>query len=1064
MQLIVFVVYTKLAPRSAANLRTSQNRASSSPSNAVAESLAKPAESNELSTSTAAEETKVGPMASGLDVVQTDQQYQATPPPLNTATTSQRTVSAPGTGLSSTMASNPPTQRSISVMMENNRPHGEDSPVMNETLSVIDEHITDMNTPRSSLLAAEMRGLNDSGSEYSSHFDHRQSYINGHETDDEERNSLTTEEVMQWTPKDVAECLRDIGVERKHCEIFREQEISGEVLLGMDQASIFMKEFDLGLVGRRLRTWHKIKAFQDEVRSNRPAAKPSAVESHTSVDSFDQSASTNPPVLPRISGLADRSTTPRHSRQESPRIQSESRPISAELNGMPKPSPTDSPKRPSAASVRDYNHSRRHSSMEFNSKSDAMSFGQTSKTSTPPTSPDTSHRKQPSLDRNWTMGAFPPSSGSRTSVALGLSALGMTSHALNLRTDRNTFDPSNLDPGTGVDGSRDLDRDYASGGEGEGRKYRNVLRKNYPTSASHSRQSSQKEEARTNSIAVSKRHSRFGSAGSIRDAIASVTSSSPKIPSGEVSSKARSRTWSLREKGSATGLTDDKSSSSSPMVTKLEYAESPTSVTSPKLGRGSSVSGQDSPLQAESTANKPRAGMRSVSEAVTGSEKSQASPSYVPQTRETQLRSPTRAESTNTSTASQSADVESLDASVRESSQPTPALTPTNGSKRAKSKKDTSAYQKGLVKCSPQEAMKECDYSGWMKKKSPRMTSTWKSRLFVLRGRRLGYYYSENDSIEKGVIDISAHRVLPADNEFLTGLHATLTGAKSSPTSPANAQTVTTNATEVAAQKDGTGSNEGESMFIFKLVPPRAGFSRAISFTKPMVHYFAVDNVKQGRLWMAALMKATIDRDESKPITSTYSQKTISLNKAVSMKQRPPALMMVDEQNVGKEEDEVKDESSNSDEPGLNIQGLNLSYEYIAADSNKETSENGTVETKTPISAPFLSENHERLESSRQAGKESTDEGHEGTTGTLRTVRSLNGDLRGMHDPSDPIDRPASDMGAPQRPRRSTGIQTSKKDAPKDRARAMSSTAAGRNNTGQSLKHKGFPYGGLHLV
>jgi hypothetical protein len=55
-------------------------------------------------------------------------------------------------------------------------------------------------------------------------------------------------------------------VESRHCEVFQEQEISGEVLLGMDQTSIFMKEFDLGLVGRRLRTWHRIKRYSKRSR------------------------------------------------------------------------------------------------------------------------------------------------------------------------------------------------------------------------------------------------------------------------------------------------------------------------------------------------------------------------------------------------------------------------------------------------------------------------------------------------------------------------------------------------------------------------------------------------------------------------------------------------------------------------------------------------------------------------------------------------------------------------------------------------------------------------------
>jgi hypothetical protein len=58
---------------------------------------------------------------------------------------------------------------------------------MNETLSVIDEHITDMNGPHHhSMLGTDRRGTNDSGSEYSSHIDHRLSYINGEETDEEE--------------------------------------------------------------------------------------------------------------------------------------------------------------------------------------------------------------------------------------------------------------------------------------------------------------------------------------------------------------------------------------------------------------------------------------------------------------------------------------------------------------------------------------------------------------------------------------------------------------------------------------------------------------------------------------------------------------------------------------------------------------------------------------------------------------------------------------------------------------------------------------------------------------
>jgi len=221
------------------------------------------------------------------------------------------------------------------------------------------------------------------------------------------------------------------------------------------------------------------------------------------------------------------------------------------------------------------------------------------------------------------------------------------------------------------------------------------------------------------------------------------------------------------------------------------------------------------------------------------------------------------------------------------------------------------------------------DYSGWMKKKSTNLMTTWKPRLFILRGRRLSYYYSENDEQEKGLIDISFHRVLPADGDRLTGLHATLTGATNSPTSPLGAITATTASSEADAEPESTLSkSSGDSMFIFKLVPPRTGLSQAINFTKPTVHYFAVPNIKQGRLWMAALMKATIDRDDSKPITTTYQQKTISLAKARQMRHRPPALMNLDEHA---EEETLKTPAS--DKQGLNIQGIIFDREMHEGDS-----------------------------------------------------------------------------------------------------------------------------------
>lgn len=907
---------------------------------------------------------------------------RATPSRLNTVSPNQRTPSAlaaPAYQPQPTAASIA-AQRSIGMMMGGTRNQGEDSPVMNETLSVIDEHITDLNTPRSSLLAVDHKGTNDSGSEYSSHIDHRLSYINGNETDEEERVAHSEAEVLRWSPTHVAQYLKEMGVEKRHCEIFKEQEISGEVLLGMDQASVFMKEFDLGLVGRRLRTWHKIKAFQEEIKGHTRSTSVFG-GGNASSDDLERSrsqTSASGSILPLIPSLMDHSSSrvnTRHIRQGSPRTLSQPQPQSStqpqqkitrsDTNPMPIASTfshPDSPNRPSAASVREFNHSRRHSSVDFTPKSPSsnhLSTGRAEPSNQSPTSP---HKKQSSFDRNWTMSSAISNASSRATAALGITALGMSGHALSLSTDRNTFNPSLQDLGLAPPSSRESDRGYTSGGEMESKKLRNVLRKRDAASAIHSRQSSYKEE-NANNLSIPKRHSRFGSADSIRDTLASVTSPASKLYHGN-GLKGRFRSVSGRESGSNTGSTlGSPQEMASPTVTKLEYPESPATSTNTPSPRPEN----DSPStvyrpfsqssRADQASPKPRMELRTTSDAVTENEKAAlVSPTSGPSPiKESPVQSPTRTGSTTTSGASKSFELESTDASSKGTNNAPNTMTSTVGTKRGKDKKKTSAYTRGLEKKTPQEQMVDCDYSGWMKKKSPGLMTTWKPRLFVLRGRRLSYYYTENDTEEKGLIDISSHRVLPADNDRITGLHATVTGAKSTPTSPANAQTPTLNATEAAAQTESTLQKPvTDSIFIFKLVPPRAGLSRAVNFTKPAIHYFAVDNVQQGRLWMAALMKATIDRDETSPLKTTYTQKTISLAKARAMRQRPPALMGLDEELARNADN--KSSESKIDKSGLNIQGLNLSYEYIASDADKATAENGTPPPYQPRSAPLAGE------------------------------------------------------------------------------------------------------------
>ena len=819
----------------------------------------------------------------------------------------------------------------------------EDSPVMNETLSVIDEHITDMHMlPRSMAREDEQPTLNnianDSGSDYSSHLDHRLSYIAGHETDEEERNVHNEKEVSMWTPAQVAEHLEDIGVEYGHCEIFKEQEINGEVLLAMDQASIFMKEFNLGLVGRRLRTWHKIKALQEEVRSagtlvNSPQHPASGFEpprrSTTGPSTFSSQANQ---LETGQSYLQQATPSPQPSPSLSSRVLQMSRPdASSTPSSFTFKSGLDSPGRPSAASIRELNHSRRHSAADFA----AINPPHTPTDPIPPStlehvSTASPHKKTPSLDRNWTMGSSPPQ---RTNVR-PLSAINV---GANPASDRNTFDPNTLTPSIALafPGPRDMDRGYVSGGENDGKRSRNVLRKRGETvSASHSRQSSYQDGNKRMSFTATKRHSRFGSVDSIKDTVAAMAAPASKMYHGNgIAIKSHFRNSSANE---ALAQSESASDMTSTTVTKLDYDEkkkpSMKIVTSSTNIKNGPVSG-GSPKSAgapKSGGSKPRMGLRAISDAVTGNERAIAqSPGSAPSPiKESSRHSPTRTGSTTPSGASQSIDRESTDASSKGTTGVQTGLTPTSGTRR-KTKKETSAYIRGLEAKTPHDQMVGCDYSGWMKKKSSSIMTTWKPRLFVLRGRRLSYYYTEKDTQEKGLIDISSHRVLPADSDIITGIHASVTGAKSTPVSPATAHTPTMASQEAAAQPESTIQKPSDSTFIFKLVPPRPGLSRAVNFTKPTVHYFAVDNVRQGRLWMAALMKATIDRDETKLISTTYQHTTISLAKARAMRHRPPALMGLDERTEG------MGEGPKSDNTGLAIQGLNL-----------EEQQNGNVEHK----------------------------------------------------------------------------------------------------------------------
>ena len=778
--------------------------------------------------------------------------------------------------------------------------NGQDSPVMNETLSVIDEHITDLSTPRHSLAPPDAKAAagNDSGSEYSATLGHRMSYINGHETDEEEESHPTEDQVRTWSQSETAKHLREVGVESKHCEIFEEQEITGEVLLDMDQDFLFMKEFDFGVMGRRLKTWHKIKAFQEEVKGFKPQSQvPSLVPEERSASRAGQAGS----FLPRIPTFSEKSGGYHPSRGSA---QQHARLSSIQSNGSNSPAyGVDIPRRPSAASVREFNHSRRHSSIDTTNRSFELADSP----------PRASHQNKPSLDRAWSMAGgsqrLPPRPGS---------SLGATESMFPQPVTRGTGTDECDSAISVTDRYDDLDRGYFSGPEGDAKKNKRVLMKRGSTrsgSIGHSRKSSYNDEPFK--ISISKRHSRISSIDSIRDAAkhTSQPSFSSKHSTG-TPQKGRLRSLSTR--------ITDRSSHSAHSSNAPSLEDKSTSGTgffssmTPFAGKTfpeSSARSTALPFQQHFKNAGPKfrraVGFRAMADDGKGPDFSLAPSSPARESDPSSARTgSTTPSATSKSSGRHSAERQSTDGSAKATDSSIPLPRPRPSVKTAvKSKKDTSAYVRGLEKKPPQEQMAECDYSGWMKKRSSNLMTTWKPRLFVLRGRRLSYYYADKDPEERGLIDITGHRVLRADNDPIIALHATLTGATASPTSPATSN----NTPQLPASKSESSraaKAENSGPFFFKLVPPKAGVARSVQFTKPAIHYFQVDTVKEGRLWMAALMKATIERDVEHPIETNNKQPTISLKQARMMNQRPPALLKTPTPQEADEEGEEADQES----------------------------------------------------------------------------------------------------------------------------------------------------------
>ena len=819
----------------------------------------------------------------------------------------------------------PNTQRTLSMPAS----AGQDSTVMNETLHVIDEHITHLNTPRSSV-QKQSAAADDSASEYSSYKEsNRLSYINGEETDEEEQTEVTQSEVLSWNAAQVASYLAEIGVDKRHCDVFRDQEISGEVLLELDQESIFLKEFDLGPVGRRLRTWHKIKSLQQDLRN-----------SGMSGSVHDFANTETQAKLPKIPSLNDNQSVQTITRQLSYRAASQPHSSPSDKRPSNRNTDTSSPIeaiKPSSATTRSFGHSKRHSSVDVRRSissqisHDSINVGIGRLHSGP-------HKKQPSFDRSWTMTPA-------QSVPIG-SGPSSATFSLYANSDKVPSPAKASDQTNPQLPSPDLDRGYFSGGEIDARKGRKVLRKK--DDVSHSRNSSVSREVRRKSLLplTTKQHGRVGSVDSMHDMAPRRIAPAAKA---YFSDSRRSRRAASGPEFTKSAHQSQESTLNSPALAKLDYGD-PLSIdavaASPKIAESESSSlGQSTPSATQNSSITSRIrnlGLKSLTDAIGGNEKSTLTASselIASPNKGSPAQSPLTGSSTLPAT-SKGAEADKSVIAKPETKVISPNLQKSTADTRRKSKKYPSSNVRGLEKISPKERRKDCDFSGWMKKRSSNLMTTWKPRLFVLNGSRLSYYYSEDDTEEKGLIDISSHKVLPANSERITGLHASLTGV-SSPTSPTVLRTASGSPASPSSPDEASTKMGPNGVFIFKLVPPRSGLSRAVNFAKPTIHYFAVESIELGRLWMAALMKVTISRDESTPVVTTYQQKTMSLAQARVTRQRPPALMNLDEESTS---------SSPNDDVnswGLAIHGLNRDKKTL---SDQEAEGPGKSPTKYPES------------------------------------------------------------------------------------------------------------------
>ncbi|KAI5850654.1 hypothetical protein BZA05DRAFT_419171 [Tricharina praecox] len=854
-----------------------------------------------------------------------------------------------------------------------NFPQGLRSPVVEDTLSDIEEALSEITQNRRHRANKAIRDHNrrhsasmpppgpdtrlphasemlaDSSSEYSNH----DPSVDVFSSDDDHDEPLdlpfanadevpyTKLDVMKWSPADVSQYLQSRQIPPASCRRFEEEEVTGAILLQLEMSHL-KDELKLGSFGKRFEVWKEIEHLVKNLRQ--PATKPrsgSDAAARLSTVGFtghnrQRSSTVGTTALPQVRNQPSRPLSRQHQQQYQINVQeantyesgasslktpvTSSATIPSEVSSPTSPisgiwekprSPPLSP--PQVAKMNSISiiapspspSQKRLSAQTSPSTGLNVAMSASAAVLTAGGIDNHSHRRESSFDKSW-LGSLvtgpprpatatgmreqkkhktPPSVVTRDSVITGDGGVELTESPVHMTTERSYFS------------------------SGEATKERKVLHKKN-TVSSQSSADGQTKPAKGNTS--TRRHSRIASAGA--EAIRRTSASTLSALSYHKSGKERKR--KSRSFSGDVGLSDyelEDASTISRAVSPATFAAVPyvsRSLTNSVRVRSTIVENTTPPVSPGRTSTSTGDGS---TPSLTVTMDGDAAPDV-----------PAKAERQNSKKVK--------DKKIR---------TVSSGSElRNKSKKQTTAFQKGLREITPAEAAKNGDYSGWMKKRGSSGVGAWKSRFFVLNGRRLSYFYSLNDKVEQGLIDITSHKVLSATDDRLVGLHAAIAAVASPVASPRAAGGSPLSPGAGTPVSPGTPAKEDspnpakkkekdQGWFTFKLVPPAPGAAKGVTFTQPRLHYFATDTRDEGKKWMAAMMKATIDRDETKPVITSYNAKTISLSKARALRARPPDL------------------SSKEEGLGIALDSLGISVTDIGEEADVEDEEAGGASIKS---------------------------------------------------------------------------------------------------------------------